>query len=401
MTISLAAVFIPVLFMGGIIGRLFHEFAVTIGVAILVSGFVSLSLTPMLCSRFLKHSGEERHGRFYQATERVFDAMLQFYARTLAPALGHPGNVLAFSAVILLATVWLFVKIPKGFLPTEDQGLVFGFTEGAQGIGFPAMKEHQQEVAAIVRAHPDVANVLSACGPRGNISVGNSGIVLAQLKPRAERKHSADEIIAELRPKLPRHRHPRVPAGAAPDPAGRQPHQEPVPVHAPGLRHGGALPLRAGARAEDAGAAGTAGRDERPPALKPAVQPHDQSGPGRGARVPPQKIEDALYTAYGTRQISTIYMPNNQYQVIMELAPEFQANPNAINLLYVRSSTGSWRPSPPWRSVQRGTGPLSVTHTGQLPSVTISFNLKPGVALGDAVKAVEKAARGTLPPRSR
>ena len=204
MTISLAAVFIPVLFMGGIVGRLFHEFAVTIGAAILVSGFVSLSLTPMLCSRFLKPPREESHGRLYQVTERGFQILLDFYARTLKPVLGHPRKVLAFSGLVLALTGWLFVKIPKGFLPTEDQGLVFGFTEGAQGIGFPAMKEHQQEVAAVVRSNPDVANLLSSCGPRGNISVGNSGIVLAQLKPRSERKHSADEIIAELRPKLAR-----------------------------------------------------------------------------------------------------------------------------------------------------------------------------------------------------
>src|SRR5262249_50787395 len=202
MTISLAAVFIPVLFMGGIVGRLFHEFAVTIGVAILVSGFVSLSLTPMLCSRFLKPPGEEKHGRFYQVTERGFDGVLGFYGMTLRPVLNHPGKVLVFSLLVLAATFWLFVKIPKGFLPTEDQGLVFGFTEGAQGIGFPAMKEHQQEVAAVVRSHPDVANLLSSCGPRGNVSVGNSGIVLAQLKPRGERKRTADEIMADLRPKL-------------------------------------------------------------------------------------------------------------------------------------------------------------------------------------------------------
>src|SRR6202011_1053090 len=180
MTISLAAVFIPILFMGGIVGRLFHEFAVTIGVAILVSGFVSLSLTPMLCSRFLKPPQEEKHGRFYQVTERGFDSVLGFYGRTLRSALGHPGKVVVFSALVLAATFYLFVKIPKGFLPTEDQGLVFGFTEGAQGIGFEAMKAHQQEVAAVVRSHPDVANLLSSCGPRGNIAVGNSGIVLAQ-----------------------------------------------------------------------------------------------------------------------------------------------------------------------------------------------------------------------------
>src|SRR5437868_4933805 len=204
MTISLAAVFIPILFMGGVIGRLFREFAVTIGVAILVSGIVSLSLTPMLCSRFLKPEGDKRHGALYQWSERGFDAMLNAYRRSLRSVLARPRTVLVFSAAVLAATLWLFAVIPKGFLPTEDQGLIFGFTEGAQGIGFPAMKEHQQQVAAIVRAHPDVANVLSSCGPRGNISVSNSGIVMAQLKPRSERRRTADQILAELQPRLAR-----------------------------------------------------------------------------------------------------------------------------------------------------------------------------------------------------
>jgi HAE1 family hydrophobic/amphiphilic exporter-1 len=398
MTISLAAVFIPVLFMGGIIGRLFHEFAVTIGVAILVSGFVSLSLTPMLCSRFLKHSRDEKHGRLYQITEKGFDAMLQFYAKTLKPVLAHPGKVLVFSLLVLAGTGWLFVQIPKGFLPTEDQGLVFGFTEGAQGIGFPAMKEHQQQVAAIVRAHPDVANVLSSCGPRGNISVGNSGIVLAQLKPRAQRKHSADEIIADLRPKLARVTGIRTFL------------QVPPPI-----RLGGSLTksqyqytlqdsdttelykyaplleqkMRALPMIQDV----TSDLQLSNPQLNLTINRDRASALGISA----QKIEDALYTAYGTRQISTIYMPNNQYQVIMELAPEFQANPNAINLLYVRSASGDLAPLASLGSIQQATGPLSVTHTGQLPSVTISFNLKPGAALGDAVKAVEGAARKSLP----
>jgi HAE1 family hydrophobic/amphiphilic exporter-1 len=399
MTISLAAVFIPVLFMGGIIGRLFHEFAVTIGVAILVSGFVSLSLTPMLCSRFLKHSGQERHGRLYQVTERGFDAMLGFYSRTLKPVLGHPGKVLVFSAAVLVGTMWLFVKIPKGFLPTEDQGLVFGFTEGAQGIGFPAMKEHQQEVADIVRADPDVANVLSACGPRGSISVGNSGIVLAQLKLRSERRRSADQIIADLRPKLARVTGIRTFL------------QIPPPIRLGGsltksqyqytlqdsdtaeLYHYAPLleqRMRALTGLQDV----TSDLQLANPQLNLTINRDQAAALGVSA----QKIEDALYTAYGTRQISTIYTPNNQYEVIMELAPEFQANPSAINLLYVRSDKGDLAPLASLASVERGTGPLSVPHTGQLPSVTLSFNLKPGVSLGEAVKDVQKIARQTLPP---
>jgi len=398
MTISLAAVFIPVLFMGGIVGRLFHEFAVTIGVAILVSGFVSLSLTPMLCSRFLKPSREQKHGRLYRATERGFDGLLNFYARTLKPVLRHPGKVLVFSAVVLLATLWLFLKIPKGFLPTEDTGLVFGFTEGAQGIGFPAMKAHQQEVAAVLRNHPDVANVLSSCGPRGNISVGNSGIVLAQLKPRSQREHSADEIIADLRPKFARITGIRAFL------------QVPPPIRLGGsltksqyqytLQDSDTVELYRYAPLLEQKMRGLPGLQDVTSDLQlsnPQINVTIDRDRAAALGITPQRIEDALYTAYGTRQISTIYAPNNQYQVIMELAPEFQENANAIALLYVRSSSGELAPLSALGSIERGTGPLTVPHTGQLPSVTISFNIKPGVSLGDAVKAVEKVGRQTLP----
>ncbi len=398
MTISLAAVFIPVLFMGGVIGRLFREFAVTIGVAILVSGFVSLSLTPMLCSRFLRPEREEKHGALYRWTERGFDVMLGMYARTLGPALRHPGKVLAGSAAVLAATGWLFVAIPKGFLPTEDQGLVFGFTEGAQGIGFPAMKEKQQQVAAIVRSDPDVANLLSSCGPRGSISVGNSGIVLAQLKPRSERRRSADQIIEDLRPKL------------AKLPGIRTYLQVPPPI-----RLGGSLSksqyqytlqdsdtgelykyaplleqkMRAVPGLQDV----TSDLQLSNPQIAIAINRDRAAALGISSRT----IEDALYTAYGTRQISTIYAPNNQYQVIMELAPEFQGNASAISLLYVRSKDGQLVPLSSLATITQNTGPLAVTHQGQLPAVSISFNLKPGVALGEAVAAVDRIARQTLP----
>jgi HAE1 family hydrophobic/amphiphilic exporter-1 len=400
MTISLAAVFIPILFMGGVIGRLFREFAVVIGVAILVSGFVSLSLTPMLCSRFLKAHGEDekKRGKFYRWSERGFDAMLGMYARTLGPALRHPGKMLVMSALVLAATGWLFVKIPKGFLPTEDQGLIFGSTEGAQGIGFPAMKEKQQQVAAVIRAHPAVANLLSSCGPRGNVAIGNSGIVLAQLKPRGERKESADEIIQELRPRL------------AKIPGIRVFLQVPPPI-----RLGGTLTksqyqytlqdsdtaelykyapileqkVRALPQVQDV----TSDMQLSNPQLNVSIDRDRAAALG----ISTQKIEDALYTAYGTRQISTIYAPTNQYQVITELAPEFQANPSAIAMLYVRSATGELVPLSSLGSITQGTGPLTVAHQGQLPAVSISFNLRPGVALGDAVAAVNRVSRQTLP----
>jgi HAE1 family hydrophobic/amphiphilic exporter-1 len=398
MTISLAAVFIPILFMGGVIGRLFREFAVTIGMSILVSGFVSLSLTPMLCSRFLKHEGEKQRSRLYRWTERGFDAMVGFYARTLGPALRHPGAVLAGSAVILVATGWLFVAIPKGFLPTEDQGLVFGFTEGAQGIGFPAMKEKQQQVAAVVRADPDVANLLSSCGPRGSVSVGNSGIVLAQLKPLSERRRSADQIIQDLRPKIAKI------AGI------RAFLQVPPPI-----RLGGSLSksqyqytLQDSDTAELYRFAPLLEQKMRAlPGLQDVTSDLQISNPqiaisidrDRAAAlgISTQKIEDALYTAYGTRQISTIYAPTNEYQVIMEVAPELQGNSSLISMLYVRSAAGQLVPLSSLATITQNTGPLAVTHQGQLPAVSISFNLKPGVSLGEAVAAVDRLSRQTLP----
>jgi HAE1 family hydrophobic/amphiphilic exporter-1 len=398
MTISLAAVFIPILFMGGVIGRLFREFAVTIGVSILVSGFVSLSLTPMLCSRFLKPEDEKKHSRLYEWSEKGFDLMVGFYARTLGPALRHPGTVLAGSALVLVATGWLFVAIPKGFLPTEDQGLVFGFTEGAQGIGFPAMKEKQQQVAAVLRSDPDVANLLSSCGPRGNVSVGNSGIVLAQLKPRSERKRSADQIIQDLRPKIAR------------IPGIRAFLQVPPPIRLGGsltksqyqytLQDSDTAELYRVAPILEQKMRGVPGLQDVTSDLQnqnPQVAIDINRDRAAALGVSSQQIEDALYTAYGTRQISTIYAPNNEYQVIMELAPEFQGSAAAISMLYVRSSSGQLVPLSSLASIRQNTGPLAVVHQGQLPAVSISFNLKPGVSLGEAVAAVDKVARQTLP----
>jgi HAE1 family hydrophobic/amphiphilic exporter-1 len=305
---------------------------------------------------------------------------------------------MAFSAAILVATVWLFVKIPKGFLPTEDQGQIFGFTEGAQGIGFPAMKEKQQAVAAVVRSHPDVANLLSSCGPRGMIALGNQGIVFAQLKPRSQRKRTAEQVVQDLRPRI------------AKIPGIRAFMQVPPPI-----RLGGSLTksqyqytLQDSDTAELFRYAPLLLEKMRAiPGLQDVTSDLQLSNPQINVQIDrdraaalgvnPQAIEDALYTAYGPRQISTIYAPNNQYQVIMELAPEFQANPASIELLYVRSASGQLVPLSSVADIGRSTGPLAVTHTGQLPSVSLSFNLKPGAALGDAVAAVDQLARKTLP----
>ncbi len=203
MTLSLAAVFIPVLFMGGILGRLFREFAVSIGVAVLISGFISLTLTPMLCSRFLRHQENHHQGWLYTWSERIFDGMLRIYQVGLRWVLGHQRSAMIFSAVILVATIILFGKIPKGFIPSEDTGRIFGLTEAAEGISFDAMVQHQRAVAAVVREDPNVTSFMSAAGARGGTAATiNSGTIMLRLKPRSERKHSADEIIQQLRTKL-------------------------------------------------------------------------------------------------------------------------------------------------------------------------------------------------------
>jgi len=399
MTISLAAVFIPVLFMGGIVGRLFHEFAVTIGVAILLSGFISLSLTPMLCSRFLRHHEKnEKHGRLFQISERVFDRMLALYERTLKFVLRHGRATLAFSLVILVATVYLFGAIPKGFLPSEDIGQIFGFTEAAQGISFPEMKRHQQAVAAVVRADPNVQDLLSSCGPRGSNSNGNQGIVFGSLKDRRVRKLSVDEIIQGLRPKL------------AQIPGIRVYLQNPPPIRIGGtltksqyqytLQDPDTGELYRYAPILEEKMRGVPGLQDVTSDMQlknPQINVEIDRDKAGALGITPQKIEDALYTAYGSRQISTIYAPNNEYQVIMELAPEYQRNPSDMSMLYVHSASGGLVPLSTLVRFTQNVGPLQVAHTGQLPSVTLSFNLKPGVAIGDAIKRVDTLARRTLP----
>ena len=396
MTISLAAVFIPVLFMGGIVGRLFHEFAVTIGVAILISGFVSLSLTPMLCSRFLKPGGHsQKHGRVYNALEKMFDRSLGLYERTLRWTLAKKRATMAFSAVILVLTGWLFVKMPKGFLPSEDIGQVFGFTEGAQGISFPSMAEKQAKIAEIMAKNPNVEAVMSNVGGRDN---SNQGIVFATLKPRHDRKQGPDQVIQDLRPEF------------AKIPGIRVFLQNPPPI-----RIGGNLSksqyqftlqgadtdelykmapvLEEKIRALPGFQDVTSDLQLKNPQVKVGIDRDRAAALG----VTPARIEDALYTAYGSRQVSTIYAPNNQYQVIMEVAPEHQLDPAALSSLYVRSESGALVPLAALANFTQDVGPLSVAHLGQLPSVTLSFNLRPGVSLSEAVTQVERVARETLP----
>ena len=397
MTLSLAAVFIPVLFMGGILGRLLHEFAVTISAAILVSGVVSLSLTPMLCSRFLRASkeAEAHHGQLWLLLERFFDGMLRVYDRTLTFTLRHRVATMAVSAAVAVATVYMFIVIPKGFLPDEDQGQIFIFTEGPQGISFDSMVQHQLALTQVVAQQPWVDSFMSTAAG------GNAGRIFLRMKPRNERK-SAMEIIQELRPKLA-----SVPGINA------------FPQLLPPIRIGGQLTksqyqftlqspdtdelyqnepklenrLRSDPQLRTLLQDVTSDLQIKNPQVNVDIDRDKASSLGVSA----QQVEDALYSAYGQRQVSTIYAPNNAYRVITELENQYQLDPSALSMLYVRSTNGQLVPLNAVAKLTRTVGPLTINHLGQLPAVTVSFNLRPGVSLGDAVNAVNKAAREMLP----
>jgi HAE1 family hydrophobic/amphiphilic exporter-1 len=398
MTLSLVAVFIPVLFMGGIIGRLLHEFAVTIGVAILVSGFVSLSLTPMLCSRFLRPPNEKKESRLYATSERFFEGMLHAYRSSLKFVLNHRPATFVLSGLILVATIILFMTFSYGFLPSEDIGQIFGFTEAAQGISFESMKQHQLAVMEVVRRDPNVDSFSSSAGAGGPSSTGNLGRIFVTLKPRSKRKLNADEVIQELRPKLA-----TIPGiqvflqNPPPIRIGGQltKSQYQITLQSPEVRELYEYTPRLEGKMRELPGLQDVTSDLQ--IKNPQVNVQIDRDKASALRVTANQIEDALYSAYGARQVSTIYTPINQYEVIVELEPRYQLDPSALSMLYIRSSAGQLVPLNTVASLSRGVGPLSVNHLGQLPSVTVSFSLKPGVSLGDAVAAVEKTAKATLP----
>ena len=398
MTLSLVAVFIPVLFMGGILGRILHEFAVTISMAILISGFVSLTLTPMLCSRFLRPAAAVRHGRLYLLMERFFNGMLHTYERTLKLVLNYRRTTLAVTIILTLVTAFLFTKIPMGFLPSEDTGQIFAFTEAAQGISFDDMVKHQKALAAIVAEDPNIAVFMSAVGASGISVANNAGRMFMRLKPRGERELSADEIIEELRPKVSQvpgimmfmQNLPAIRIGGQ---LTKSQYQFTLQSPDTGELYRSAMEVESKMRALPQLQDVTSDLQINNPQVNIDINRDKASALGITA----QQIEDALYYAYGSRQVSTIYAPNNQYQVILELEPKYQTDPSALSMLYIRSNTGQLVPLNTLATLTRNTGPLTVNHLGQLPAVTVSFNLKPGVSLGDAVNIVEKLARGTLP----
>ncbi len=400
MTASLIAAFIPVAFMGGMVGRLLTEFAVTIGAAILVSGFVSLTLTPMMCSRFLKPDAGAKHGSLFHATERAFARVLDFYRKTLDWSIRHHRVTFGVFLGTLAGTVLLYAAVQKDFLPSEDTGRFFAYTEAAQDASYEAMSRLQQQAAAIIAADPAVRTFMSAAGAAGNRVTTNSGFFAITLKPRAERDASADQVIRRLRPRLNQ------------IPGIRVFMQNP-----PLIRVGGRLAkaqyqytlqsldldelYRWAAVLEEKFATlpGFVDVTSDLAITSPTVVININRSKAATLGITSEQIESTLASAFGTRQVSTIYTASNQYPVIIEIDPRHQNDPSSLSQLYLRSSTGQLVSLDAVASITQAVGPLTVNHQGQLPAVTLSFNLATGMALGDAVdrvRALEREIR--MPP---
>jgi len=390
MTLSLVAVFIPVLFMGGILGRLLHEFAVTIIVAVLISGFVSLTLTPLLCSRMLKVE-HGAHGRLYAWSERVFDRTLELYRSSLHWVLAHRGLTMGVFGGIFIGTGVLFATMPKGFLPSDDVGQLFVITEAAQDISFDAMSNLQQQVAAIVRENPYVQDAMSFAGAGGPSASLNSGRIFVTLKPREERP-SADEIVQQLRPAV--QRVAGIRAYVQNIPAIRIGGQVTKSLYQYTLQGTSTSELYQWAPQVEAKLRTLPGLVDVSSDLQitqPQVSVEIDRNKAAALGVSAQAIENTLYDAYGSRQVSTIYAPTNQYWVVMELEPRYQTDPSVLSMLYVRSTSGALVPLNAVATLKPAIGPLAITHLGQLPSVTISFDLRPGVALSQAIAEIQSA----------
>jgi len=400
MTISLVAVFIPVLFMGGILGRLLREFAVVIIVAVLISGVVSLTLTPMLCSRMLVDEHHKKHGRIYAFSERMFDALLERYRSTLVWVLRHQRLTLAVFGIITVCTGVLFSNMSKGFLPPDDSGQIFVFTEASQDVSFSSMASMQGQIAAIVKENPYVQGAMSSIGTGGPSASLNAGRIFVTLTPR-ENRPSADAIVQQLRGPL---------SGVT----GIKAYVQNVPA----IRIGGQLTKSTyqytlqgtntvelyqwAPKVEEKirSLPGLVDVTSDLQIAKPQVIVDIDRNKASALGVSAQAIESTLYDAYGQRQVSTIYAPTNQYWVVMELEPRYQTDPSVLSLLYVRSATGALVPLNSVAKLTPAVGPLAINHLGQLPSVTVSFDLRGGVAIGDAIKEINRATAEMRLPTS-
>jgi HAE1 family hydrophobic/amphiphilic exporter-1 len=402
MTLSLAAVFIPVLFMGGILGRLFKEFSVTICVAILISGVVSVTLTPMLCSRFLRSVEHGRRGAFYRMTEKFFEGLLWLYDRSLQWALRFRPVTMAIFVVVLAATGYMFVQIPKGFIPDQDTDQLQIYTEAAQGTSYYQMVDYQQKIADIVAADPNVEALSASVGGTTATNLGgpNYGQLVVHLKPRNQRKLNVAQIIDKLRPEL-----------------ANFPGMKVYPQNPPTIQIGGKLTksiyqfsmqtpdkeelYRSAALLEKAIREEVPGVEDvtsdvavSTPQVELTIDRDKTAALGINAN----QIENSLYDAYGQRWVSTIYGSVNEYKVLLELLPKYQADPNALSMLYFKNTNGKLIPLDTVARVVTDVGPQTINHYGELPAATISFNLKPGAALGTVVSELQTIADRDLPP---
>ena len=390
MTLSLVAIFIPLLFLTGLMGRLFREFSVTIAAAVLVSGLISLTLVPMLCSRYLGEHALAGHGRLYRATEGGYQWLVDLYSESLLFVLRHRVATMAFSLAILVATGVLFKVVPKGFIPAEDRDFIMVSTQTEQGIAWTALVERMMALGGIVQEHPAVDRFM--------VHASTSGMMMVVLKPRAERELSADEVIRDLRPQL--NTVPGIRAMLV----------NPLPVNVGGRRSRSLYQLTLQSVDTPALYAAAAQlervmRDN--PELTDVSSDLEMANPELRLDidrdralllgVSPERIQDALYSAYGQREVSTIFGANDQYSVLLEYLPEFRSDAGALDRLHLRSDTGRLVPLAAVASVREGLGPLSVNHSGQLPSVTLSFNVRQGVALGEALADLQGVADTTLP----
>ena len=394
LTVSLIAVLIPLLFMGDIVGRLFREFAVTLSVAILVSAVVSLTLTPMMCAKILRGEHEASHTRFYRLTERAFTWMIDRYATTLRWVLRHQPGTLVVTIGTLVLTIVLYVVVPKGFFPVQDTGVILGVSEAPETISFTALSERQRALTRVILKDPDVASLSSFIGIDGTNMTPNSGRIQINLKPREERHADATEIIRRLHTALD---------GVEGITLYMQPVQDltvenrvsrtqyQYTLEDADSRELAEWTPRLIAKLKELPELREVASDQQNGGLQ-AMLDIDRDTASRLGIVP-QLIDDTLYDAFGQRQVSTIYTQLNQYHVVLEVLPAYQENPDALKSIYVKSASGAQVPLSSFTRFVPGTTPLAINHQGQFPSVTLSFNLAPGVALGHAVTAIKNAER--------
>jgi multidrug efflux pump len=392
LTVSLIAVLIPLLFMGDVVGRLFREFAVTLSVTILVSAFVSLTLTPMMSARLLRHKTDAEQGRFYKASEKAFQKVIDFYGRTLTWVLRHQTETLVVAVLTLVTTVILFIVIPKGFFPVQDTGVILGISEAPETVSFAAMSQRQQAIARVILKDPAVESLSSFIGIDGTNTTLNSGRIQINLKPLEDRKASASDIIRRLQPELAKvdgitlFLQP-VQDLTVEDRVSRTQFQ--YSLEDPDARELAVWVPRFVAKLKTLPELRDVASDQQNGGLQAHLNMDRTTASRLG--ITPQQLDDTLYDNFGQRQISTMFTQLNQYRVVLEAQPSFKDHPDDLNSVYLRSTAGGAVPLGSFTDLKTGNAPLSVNHQGQFPVVTVSFNLAPNTSLGQAVRAIEKA----------